>query len=31
VGEPLHFGPDESESTITARLHKEVESLKAGG
>ena len=31
VGEPLRFGPEESESTITARLHKEVESLMSGG
>ena len=30
VGEPLRFGPEESESTITARLHREVESLMAG-
>ena len=30
VGEPLRFGPEESESAITAQLHKEVRSLLAG-
>ena len=30
VGEPLRFGPEESESEITQRLHNEVESLLAG-
>jgi long-chain acyl-CoA synthetase len=31
VGEPLRFGPDETEAEITARLHAEVERLLKGG
>jgi len=30
VGEPLRFGPEESEAAITARLHAAVEGLLAG-
>jgi long-chain acyl-CoA synthetase len=31
IGEPITFGPEETEAAITARLHDEVERLLAGG
>ncbi|MGB7264971.1 MAG: hypothetical protein WBC92_05630, partial [Terracidiphilus sp.] len=30
IGEPIHFGPQETEAAITARLQAEVEGLLAG-